>query len=96
MSVFRRLAVVCALALAVLVAVQALDVLPCADEMDQSAGHSEAPTAAPDCLCHVSFTRTETLPTVADAPVAVAERREEPTVRPPSVDGLPVDHVPLA
>lgn len=95
MLLFRRLAAVCALALAVLVAVQALDVLPCADEMGQDAGHSDAPRTTPDCLCHVSFTRTETVPTVADAPVVMAERLDVPAVRPPSVAGEPVDHVPL-
>lgn len=96
MSRFHRLAAVCALSLAVLVAVQALDVLPCADEMGQDAGHSDAPKTTPDCLCHVSFTRTEVVPTVADAMVVMAERLEAPSVRPPSVADEPVDHVPLA
>ncbi len=96
MSTFRRLSAAVALALAVLVAVQALDVLPCADEMGQDASHSDAPKTTPDCLCHISFTRTEMLPTVADAPVMRAERLEEPTARPPSVAGRPVEHVPLA
>ncbi len=79
-----------------LVAVQALDVLPCADEMGQDAGHSDAPTPMPDCLCHVSFTRTEVVPTVADAPVVMAGRLEVPVARPPTMADEPVDHVPLA
>lgn len=96
MSVFRRLAAVCALSLAALVAVQALDVLPCADEVGQDAEHSDVPATAPDCLCHVLFTRTEVVPTVADAPAVPAERLEASVTRPPSVPGPPVDHVPLA
>ena len=99
MAVLRLFASVFAVTLAVLVTVQTLDLVACADEMEQSADghtdHGEGTTLA-DCLCHVTFTRTETLPAVAAAPATPPPAYAPFVARPTSGDGLPVEHVPLA
>lgn len=83
--------------LTVLVAVQTLDVLPCADEVGQSdAGHIDGSTTMADCLCHVTFTRVDALPALAAAPVAPPPVYAPFVVQPASADGPTVEHVPLA
>ena len=69
MSAFLRLARALALVLAVVVAGEALDVLPCADEAGPTAtttGHADGASGA-DCLCHLAY-----VPAAALAPVAAA------------------------
>lgn len=97
MALLRRFVSVFAVALAVLVTVQTLDLVACADETEQAghADHGEGGTMA-DCLCHVTFTRTETLPAVAAAPAAPPPVYAPFVTRPASADGRPVEHVPLA
>ena len=80
-----------------LVAVQTLDVLPCADEVGQSnAGHSEDGTTVADCLCHVTFTRVDAIPAVAAAPTAPPTAYAPFEGRLDSAHGPTVEHVPLA
>lgn|GEM_PF-4630162 len=99
MVVLRRFVSVFAVALAVLVTVQTLDLVACADETEQSADghtdHGEGTTLA-DCLCHVTFTRTEMLPAVAAAPATPPPPYAPFVTRPTSTDGEAVEHVPLA
>ncbi len=97
MALLRRFVSVFAVALAVLVTVQTLDLVACADETEQAGhtDHGEGTTLA-DCLCHVTFTRTEALPAVAAAPATPPPAYAPFVARPTSGDGLPVEHVPLA
>jgi hypothetical protein len=124
MMLLRQFAPALALSLAALVVVQALDLVPCADEAeaassdggfhvdgmggpgahptpvpgaghDEGAPHEESPGLA-DCLCHVSFTRTERLPDVAGAPAAPPLPYVAYLERMASVAVKPLDHVPLA
>ena len=97
MRQIRLLVSALAVVLTVLVAVQTLDVLPCADEAGQSdAGHSDDGTTAADCLCHITFTRVEAFPAVAAAPPAPTPVRAPFVAKPASTDGDGVEHVPLA
>lgn len=62
MLLLRRLLPSLALLVCGVVAVQALDLVACADEIVQVGGHAEASHGAhgsetvPDCLCHLTFT----------------------------------------
>lgn len=86
-----------AVVLTVLVAVQTLDVLPCADEVGQSdSGHSGSGTTMADCLCHVTFTRVDAFPAVAEAPVVLPPAYAPFEGRLDSAYGPTVEHVPLA
>lgn len=97
MRQIRLLVSALAVVLTVLIAVQTLDVLPCADEASQSdIGHVESGTTAADCLCHVTFTRVDSLPAVAAAPVAPTTVYAPFVAEPASADGEAVEHVPLA
>jgi hypothetical protein len=123
MKRFRSYVPALSLLLAALVAVQALDLVPCADEAEAArsggdfhvdgvgaagvhpapvpgddhgdAPHEDAPGLA-DCLCHVTFTRTETVPEVASAPVAPPLPYVPYRMHLESVTVGPLDHVPLA
>lgn len=76
MRLFRRFASTFAIALAVLVAIQTFDVVPCADEAEVcgGVGHSEPDTgeSLADCLCHISFVPTVATPHVP-VPVETAQ-----------------------
>ena len=96
----RRLASVFAVALAVLVTIQTLDLVPCADETEQSGTTSHSDTdgggSLADCLCHVTFTRVDAFPVVAAAPVAPPPAYAPFVAQLASADGPTVEHVPLA
>lgn len=100
MTALRRIASVFAVALAVLVAVQTLDVVPCADEAEQvgTTGHSdpEGGGSLADCLCHVTFTRVDAFPDVAAAPTVPPPVYAPFEGRLDSAHGPTLEHVPLA
>ena len=93
----RLLVSALAVVLTVLVAVQTLHVLPCADEAGQSdVGHTDDGTTMADCLCHVTFTRVDALPRVAAAPASPPRTYAPFVAQPASGGGAAVEHVPLA
>lgn len=111
MSAFRRFAPFVTALLVALVAVQTLDVVPCADEGtavphtdgaptghdgEDDGGPHEKGSGLADCLCHVVFTRTEHLPEVAGASARPPAPFATLVAHPTSVPPAPLDHVPLA
>jgi hypothetical protein len=68
--------------------------VPGADH-DDGAPHEEHSGLA-DCLCHVTFTRTESLPDVASAPAAPPLPYVTYRMHLDSAEVGPLDHVPLA
>lgn len=64
-------------------------------EHEEGTPHEDGPGLA-DCLCHVTFTRTETVPEVAVAPVMPPLPFTPHVEHPASVAVKPLDHVPLA
>jgi hypothetical protein len=62
---------------------------------DEGVPHEESPGLA-DCLCHVTFTRTEHLPSVSGAPAAPSAAFAHYLAHVESAEPLPIDHVPLA
>lgn len=106
MSLLRRLGPALALALVLLMGVQRLDVIPCADETSafvqasggthatESGGHGEDSTGH-DCLCHISFVGTEIPPRLAlQAALPVTWHAADPAA-PPDVAASPVGPIPL-
>jgi hypothetical protein len=95
-----------ALLLGVVVAGQMTDLLPCADEsgtMTTASGesdmapfdHGAAGGVALDCLCHVSFVRTDVPPAAVARAASAALLRILDPVPPPDVISAPPAPVPL-
>ena len=106
MSLLRRLGPALALVLVVLMGVQRLDVIPCADETSafvQTSGGAHAPdgdghgedSAGHDCLCHISFVGTGIPPRLASQVAVLFTWHATDPASPPDVAASPPGPVPL-
>lgn len=103
MMSLHRLVSSIVLLLVALVVVQRLDVVPCADEataftQDKDGAHapiSQDEGSGHDCLCHVSFVRTDVPPTLAVRTVRSADLVAADTPEPPDAHEAPAAPVPL-